>query len=234
MNNDAKESAAMDTNIIDDVTIDMSKVVVSDNVICGTCTDTSSEQKLEEHTKPDKIGGDASGTADNDISSNSNGEDICGTDICGVCANCGKEGASNTCNKCKLVQYCNAACKKKHKKKHKKACEKRVAELHDIELFKQPPQKGDDCPICFLRLPFLGSGKKYKSCCGQVICSGCMHAMGKNRDLCAFCRVPMPKVEEVVERAQKRVDANDIEAMSFLGECYYNGLYGLARDYTKA
>jgi len=36
-----------------------------------------------------------------------------------VCANCGKEGSSdeinNTCNKCKQVKYCNAACKKKHR-----------------------------------------------------------------------------------------------------------------------
>ena len=32
-----------------------------------------------------------------------------------VCANCGKEGANNICNKCKMVKYCNAACKKKHR-----------------------------------------------------------------------------------------------------------------------
>ena len=43
------------------------------------------------------------------------------------CAACGKEGGNlNTCNKCKMVQYCNAACKKKHRSKHKKACEKRL------------------------------------------------------------------------------------------------------------
>ena len=49
-----------------------------------------------------------------------------------LCANCGKEGDGdnmNTCNKCDLVQYCNAACKKKHKSKHKKKCERRAAEL---------------------------------------------------------------------------------------------------------
>ena len=34
------------------------------------------------------------------------------------CANCGKDGGEdsmNTCNKCDLVVYCNAACKKKHR-----------------------------------------------------------------------------------------------------------------------
>ena len=111
------------------------------------------------------------------------------------------------CNKCKSVLYCNAVCKKVHKKKHRKACDrrvaevrdielfkhppplhllirraaelqeeenKRVAELHDIELFKQPPPE-NDCPICFLQLPYLGTGSALLwkvdlqwmySCCG--------------------------------------------------------------------
>ena len=54
-----------------------------------------------------------------------------------ICASCGKEGNSNdmnTCNKCKSVKYCNAACKKKHRTKHKKACERRMAELHEEAL----------------------------------------------------------------------------------------------------
>ena len=68
-----------------------------------------------------------------------------------VCAACGKEDPTNTCNKCKMVKYCNAACKKKHRSKHKKACERRAAELHDAELFKEHPPR-DDCPICFLPL----------------------------------------------------------------------------------
>ena len=49
--------------------------------------------------------------------------------ISNTCANCGKEGGdvTNTCNKCKMVMYCNAACKKKHKNKHKKQYERNVA-----------------------------------------------------------------------------------------------------------
>ena len=112
-----------------------------------------------------------------------------------VCANCGKEGVdvTNTCNKCKIVKYCNAACKKQHRHKHKKQCEEyvrlaaqRAAELHDKELFNQSPPAAD-CPICFLRLPtftdlargrlpLLITGSKYYACCGKVICSGCMYA----------------------------------------------------------
>ena len=64
-----------------------------------------------------------------------------------ICANCGKEGRNlNTCNKCELVKYCNAACKKKHRSKHEKKCDRRVAEKHDEALFKQPP-RNEDCPI---------------------------------------------------------------------------------------
>ena len=101
-------------------------------------------------------------------------------DIINTCANCGKEGSdvTNTCNKCKSVMYCNAACKKKHRHKHKKVCERIVAELHDEALFKLPPQ--EDCPICFLRMPSLMTGSTYKSCCGKIICSGCIHAVRMN------------------------------------------------------
>ena len=99
-------------------------------------------------------------------------------DSISICANCGKEGSdvTNICNKCKLVKYCNAACKKKHRSKHKKQCERRVAELRDIELFKEPPSLFGDCPICFLRIPTLGTGRTFMTCCGKRICSGCVCA----------------------------------------------------------
>ena len=107
------------------------------------------------------------------------------------CAACGKEGGNlNTCNKCHLVKYCNAACKKKHRSKHKKACEKRVAELHyEHELFKEHPPR-EECPICFLPLPRDIHQSSFKSCCGKVICNGCIYAMneargrGKKQPLC--------------------------------------------------
>ena len=157
-----------------------------------------------------------------DSASKSNSDGVCDSDIIGklqnmstandtdsvsVCANCGKEGydINNVCNKCKKATYCNATCKKKHRSKHKKQCEEyvklaaqRAAELHDEKLFKQPPPK-EDCPICFIYLPSLRTGKRYKSCCGKVICCGCIHApvyddQGNEVDnkKCPFCRVPTP------------------------------------------
>ena len=166
-------------------------------------------------------------------------------DSVSICANCGKEGSdvTNICNKCKMVKYCNAACKKKHRSKHKKACERRVAELHDKELFKRPPPR-EDCPICFLRMPTHRTGVRYMACCGKVICSGCMHApvydhhQGKkvNTEKCPFCRTPSPESEEeALERETKRVEIDgDAIAMHNLGNYYRDGRYGYPQDYTKA
>ena len=155
-----------------------------------------------------------------------------------TCANCGKEGSNlNTCNRCKLVKYCNAACKKKHRSKHKKKCDRRAAELQDEALFKQPPQEKDECPICFLRSPLMRTGSRYQSCCGKIICSGCIHAVvittGKN--MCPFCRALAPKSdEEVIKRMQKRVEMGDAEAIRNLGGYYVEGIYGLPQDWGRS
>ena len=138
------------------------------------------------------------------------------------------------------MKYCNAACKKKHRQKHKKRCERYAAELHDEELFKQPPPK-EDCPICFLRMPTLKTGWRYQSCCGKVICSGCIHApvydnLGNEVDnqKCPFCRKPTHNSEEeLTERYKSRMEAGDPIAIFNRGCDYQDGLNGLP-DYTKA
>ena len=118
-----------------------------------------------------------------------------------ICANCGKEGDGdnmNSCNKCDLVKYCNAACKKKHRHKHKKKCEKRVAELYDEKLFREPPPP-EECPICFLPLPLAADQVTFHSCCGKSICNGCIRVMVEREGaniLCAFCRTPCAESEE--------------------------------------
>ena len=174
-----------------------------------------------------------------------------------TCANCGKEGddVNNTCNKCNMVKYCNAVCKKKHKKKHKKECEEHVrlaAERHDDKLrqvteelddmlFKQPPRY-EDCPVCFLRIPTLNSGWRYMSCCGKIICSGCSHAPvyddqgnALDNNKCPFCRVLAPfTYEEAMKREKKRMEAGDPIAIYNQGCNYAGGLRGYPQDYTKA
>ena len=160
-----------------------------------------------------------------------------------ACANCGKEGSNlNICNKCKEATYCNASCKKKHRSKHKKQCERRVAEMHDETLFRDPPPQHGDCPICFIRLPIMGSGRQYMSCCGKRICSGCCYAdvydnHGKiiADKKCPFCRTPLPTSEkESMERLKKRMEVGDTYAFYMMG-CYHTrGQFGLPRDSAKA
>ena len=139
------------------------------------------------------------------------------------------------------VKYCNAACKKKHRSKHKKACERRVAELHDEELFREHPLR-EDCPICFLPLPIDVREMEFNPCCGKVICNGCIYAMreeargrGKKIDLCAFCRKPYPSSEkEVVERTKKLIDADNAYAFYVLAGYYRRGVKGMPQDWAKA
>ena len=162
------------------------------------------------------------------------------TSTLSICANCGKEGSDcnmNTCNKCEMVKYCNAACKKKHRSKHKKKCDRRMDELHEEELFKQPPPPVGDCPICFQLLPILSTGRGYYSCCGKTICSGCIHAVALRDDekKCPFCRLPAHTTdEELIKRNEKRIEAKDTMAIYGLGCIYSEGRYGFTQDDSKA
>ena len=99
-----------------------------------------------------------------------------------VCSNCGKGGEGDndiqlkTCTACKMVKYCSRECQIAHRPQHKKECKKRVKELHEEALFKQPPPK-EECPICFLPLPYDANQSTLQLCCGKTICNGCFYAM---------------------------------------------------------
>ena len=168
-------------------------------------------------------------TYDNNVNANS------------TCANCGKKGEESNselkaCTACKLVKYCNVSCQKAHRPQHKKECRKRAAELHDEKLFEQPPQK-EDCPICFLRMPYLDTGTRYMVCCGKDICSGCIHAGAVTGDdeLCPFCRAIATRSDnDAVKRMRKRMEVNDAQAMYELGCYHQHGQRGLPQDVSKA
>jgi hypothetical protein len=158
------------------------------------------------------------------------------------CANCSKaeelEAKLKTCNACKLVKYCGRDCQIAHRSSHRKACRKRAAELHDEALFKQPP-KADDCPICFLPLPVLGSGKALMACCGKIICIGCRHEhelQSSGHPTCPFCRASVPNRKEGIEMMKKRADDNDSDAMCNLGMRYLDGdeFLSIKKDTDKA
>ena len=106
----------------------------------------------------------------------------------------------------------------------------------DENLFIEPPQL-EDCPICFLQIPHISTGSKYKSCCGKIVCSGCIIAVNKMdfEAKCPFCRVPAPESDEdIIERYKRRMEMDDAKAMYDLGCGYYNGELGLPQDHAKA
>jgi len=171
--------------------------------------------------------------------SDSNNDDTSVSDVQKeTCAACGKEGNSedmNTCNKCKMVKYCNAACKKKHRTKHKKACDRRVAELHEEQLFKDVER--DECPLCFQPMPLEAEATTFQTCCGKMICNGCIYAMrmSEGKDLCAFCRMPPSSSdEEIIEEIHKLMNNGNGEAFNLFAFLYANGRRGMPRDWNKA
>ena len=107
----------------------------------------------------------------------------------------------------------------------------------DDELFKQPPPK-KDCPICCLRMPILATGRKYKSCCGKVICSGCFHAaaiIGGFKEACPLCSTPIPpSKEDIVNRTKTLVELNNATAICNIGDYYSKGTNGYPQDHVKA
>ena len=183
---------------IDTITEDIERVVISEDK-----KDTHKECTSCEQNKV------------NAITEGIEGEALKDTSVC-VCGSCGKKGDRdnmNTCNKCKMVKYCNAACKKKHRSKHKKACERRVAELYDNKLFKDHPPP-EECPICLLLLPVDIKQSPFMTCCGKTICTGCYYAMiksekdgGGKADLCPYCRTSAKcSKKEGINRIKRLMD----------------------------
>ena len=109
----------------------------------------------------------------------------------------------------------------------------------DEDIFNEPLQN-EDCPICFLRLPTLETGKRYRSCCGKVVCSGCIHAPvydnngNKVKKKCPFCRAPTPAPEEGIKRAEKRMEMGDAQAITNLAGYFFKGIKGFPQDTDKA
>ena len=156
------------------------------------------------------------------------------------CASCGIAGVDDIKLKkcaCKLVKYCSVKCQKNHRPQHKRECKKRVAELRDEILFKQPESSHyGDCPICCLPQSVDPEKSVLMSCCSKRICDGCNIANkkremeGKLQHKCPFCRKAVPKTdEEVDEQWMKRIEANDPVAMCGKGTKIYE-----ERDYKSA
>ena len=113
----------------------------------------------------------------------------------------------------------------------------------DEALFKQPPPR-EKCPICLLPLPKIISESKYQSCCGKLICNGCMYAVFTGGDnslpdttCCPFCRTPAVTLGREyihIERLKERVEGGDFCAINELGCYYHDGEMGLLQDHDKS
>eukprot|EP00985_Skeletonema_marinoi_P012786 scaffold6259_cov75-Skeletonema_marinoi.AAC.14 len=172
-------------------------------------------------------------------------EKVDGMKMC--CASCGIAEVDaiklKECTSCDLVRYCSDKCQKNYISQHEEACKKRMAELHDELLFKQPESRHDgDCPICMIPLQLDPKKSTMKGCCSKLICNGCDHANNireweERRDpLCPFCRQPVPTEKECNKNRMKRVEANDPVAITNEGfNEYEKGDYIKAVEYfTKA
>ena len=116
--------------------------------------------------------------------------------------------------------------------------------IADDNLFREPPPK-EDCPICMLPMPYengiCGVKKSYQSCCGKIVCYGCMKASeekmikGKMKWLCLLCREPLPRTnQEMKKKLIKRVEINDAEAIFNLAAHYRFGNKGFPKNIKKA
>ena len=98
--------------------------------------------------------------------------------------------------------------------------------------------EGDFCSICFLPIELLISQHSMmKVCCMKRACTGCVLAARQRgiNDNCPFCRTPLPRDEaSALAKIQRRADKGDAEAMNHLGEQYFYGDLGLAKDVPRA
>lgn len=124
-------------------------------------------------------------------------------------------------------------------RKSLRRCIECVAAGNELALFTKGRVRSEDdeCPICSMLLPIADNETLLHSCCMKTVCIGCQVAARKRGmgDKCPFCRTPLTRSDEVqIARIQKRVKANDPEAIHHLGNCYRHWLHGLEKDVPKA
>lgn len=170
--------------------------------------------------------------------------------VCGR-VGCGKSESLMKCSACKSTWYCSLQCQKMHWKKYRKEC-KRIAQgrqeaaaifptaatrlamrvIDDKDLFSPPPPQ-PDCPVCFLPLPLNHQEQMRMTCCGNMVCCGCVHEMNRVIDVenykkimeipedptllktrCPFCRKLLASTQQkCLEQIRILMDKNDAIAI---------------------
>jgi len=120
-------------------------------------------------------------------------------------------------------------------------------ELKGADLFAPLPPT-EDCAICLVPLSRCVANSTYFTCCGNMICTGCV---GENEALikkqneenrgkklaftCPFCReLPPTQGDEIVRQLEAIALKNDHNALTSLGDIFAKGSCGLPQDDLKA
>mmetsp|Transcript_3166 Transcript_3166/g.7093 ORF Transcript_3166/g.7093 Transcript_3166/m.7093 type:complete len:252 (+) Transcript_3166:396-1151(+) len=110
--------------------------------------------------------------------------------------------------------------------------------VESAESLEHPCLESGTCPICLLPIEIpVEHHSMVNVCCMKRVCNGCILAAHRRGilDKCAFCRTPHPRDDaSAVAMIQRRVDKGDAGAMHFLGETYFLGGLGLAKDVPRA
>ena len=107
-------------------------------------------------------------------------------------------------------------------RKSLRRCGECVAAGNELVLFTRGRERSadDECPICSQWLPLDSGESMLHTCCMKTVCKGC-DLVARRRgidDKCPFCRTHVADSdEEHLEMIQKRVKANDPEAILDLG-----------------
>ena len=109
--------------------------------------------------------------------------------------------------------------------------------MHEEALLNEPPLPGD-CQICMLPMPLTEGEVQFQSCCGKMICRGCIYAMVEREGvntLCAFCRTPDPNsAKECIKRFKKLMGKGNGHAFYTFAGCYAQGGLGMPQDWPKS
>ena len=91
---------------------------------------------------------------------------------------------------------------------------------------------GSRCPICLEEWDVNDSGV-FRICCCRLVCESCEDKIGFGA--CSLCRMPSPENQaELLARLRRHVENEVPEAITFLGNAYRRGSYGLVKSDKKA
>ena len=106
----------------------------------------------------------------------------------------------------------------------------------------------EECPICFIMMPIDARERTFRSCCGVVICNGCIVSQGisslegegnendpiDEATTCPFCRSTQPPDDRCgFEEAMELAKNGRPQAIAYIGRITFDGVQGVRQDKAK-